>query len=96
MGQAERTFGIRDAAGRQASGRAAKGFFMTFMTGKPSAQPRRLSDLVADFRDDESGSTAIEYSLIVGLIFLVIVAAVTNFANTTSDMYDDISTNLAN
>jgi pilus assembly protein Flp/PilA len=96
MGQAERTFGIRDAAGRQASGRAAKGFFMTFMTGKLSAQPCRLSDRIADFCDDESGSTAIEYSLIVGMIFLVIVAAVTNMANSTSVMYDDISTNLAN
>ncbi len=96
MGQAERTFGIRDAAGRQASGRAAKGFFMTFMTGKLSAQPCRLPDRIADFCDDESGSTAIEYSLIVALIFLVIAAAVTNFANTTSDMYDDISTNLVN
>ncbi len=31
---------------------------------------------------DESGATAIEYGLIVSLIFLVIVAAVTNFSTT--------------
>ena len=30
---------------------------------------------------DESGATAIEYGLIVSLIFLVIVGAVTNFAS---------------
>ncbi len=69
---------------------------MTFMTRKLSAQPGRLSDIVAGFRGDENGSTAIEYSLIVGLIFLVIVAAVTSFAGSTSQMYGDISTNLGN
>ncbi len=67
---------------------------MNVLTGKLSAQPSRLSDRVADFRNDESGATAIEYSLIVALIFLVIVAAVTNYTNSTSEMYEDISTNL--
>jgi pilus assembly protein Flp/PilA len=66
------------------------------MTGKLNALPGRVSDMVADFHDDDNGSTAIEYSLIVGLIFLVIVAAVTSFANTTSDMYGDISSSLGN
>jgi len=69
---------------------------MTFMIEKLSALPERASNMVADFHDDENGSTAIEYSLIVGLIFLVIVAAVTSFANTTSDMYGDISSGLGN
>ncbi len=67
---------------------------MTFTTEKLSAQPSRISNMVADFRDDDSGATAIEYSLIVALIFLVIVAAVTNYTNSTSEMYDDISANL--
>jgi pilus assembly protein Flp/PilA len=96
MGQAERTFGLRDAAGRQAAGCAAKGFFMTFLTGKLSAHPSPLSDILADFRDDDSGATVIEYALIVALIFLAIVAAVTNYTNSTSQMYNDISTNLTN
>jgi pilus assembly protein Flp/PilA len=69
---------------------------MTVLTGKLSAQPSCISDMVADFCNDESGSTAIEYSLIVALIFLAIVAAVTNFADSTSEMYDDISSNLVN
>ncbi len=69
---------------------------MTVLTGKLSPQPSRLSDMVADFRNDENGATAIEYSLIVALIFLVIVAAVTNYTNSTSEMYDDISANLTN
>lgn len=42
------------------------------------------------FRSEESGATAIEYSLIVGLIFLAIVASVRNFSNTTSDVYGEI------
>jgi pilus assembly protein Flp/PilA len=36
--------------------------------------------LALSFATDESGATAIEYGLIVSLIFLVIVAAVTNFS----------------
>ena len=38
--------------------------------------------LALSFAADESGATAIEYGLIVSLIFLVIVAAVTNFSTT--------------
>jgi pilus assembly protein Flp/PilA len=36
--------------------------------------------LALSFAADESGATAIEYGLIVSLIFLVIVSAVTNFS----------------
>lgn len=38
------------------------------------------------FLTDESGATAIEYGLIVSLIFLVIVTAMTSFGNNTSSM----------
>jgi pilus assembly protein Flp/PilA len=40
---------------------------------------------------DESGATAIEYGLIVALIFLVAVSAITSFANNTTAMYNTIS-----
>jgi len=69
---------------------------MTYTNGIFTAQLGRLSHVIAGFRDDDSGATAIEYSLIVGLIFLVIVAAVTNYTNSTSAMYENISTNLTN
>lgn len=43
------------------------------------------------FLADEHGATAIEYALIASLIFLAIVAAVSNFANKTTSMFDDIA-----
>lgn len=46
------------------------------------------------FADDERGATAIEYSLIVSLIFLAIVGAVKAYVNSTSEMYSEISSTL--
>ena len=43
------------------------------------------------FVRDESGATAIEYGLIVSLIFLAIVGAVKGYVNSTSEMYSEIS-----
>lgn len=40
---------------------------------------------------DERGATAIEYGLIVALIFLAIIGAVNNFTNETTAMYSEIS-----
>ena len=65
----------------------------------------RRAVLTADFRRqaiagarrfaaDEDGATAIEYSLIVALIFLAIVGAVRSFADSTNDMYSEISSTL--
>ena len=47
------------------------------------------------FRHNESGATSIEYSLIVSLIFLAIIAAVRQFTNSTSDMYGTIEDAMA-
>ena len=44
------------------------------------------------FRRDDSGATALEYGLILALIFLVILTGVTAFGDATSTMYEDIST----
>ena len=49
---------------------------------------RRLFEL----RKDERGATAVEYGLILALIFLAMVGAVATFANTTTTMWNDVST----
>lgn len=51
---------------------------------------RRLAGVVHAFRRDENGATAIEYSLIIGLIFLTVIAAIRNYTDTTSDLYGEI------
>ncbi len=40
------------------------------------------------FCRDERGATAVEYGLIIALIFLVIVGAVTNFATKATTVID--------
>ena len=49
-----------------------------------------VSERFKSFQSDESGSTAIEYGLIVSLIFLAIVASVRAFTNSASEMYGTI------
>jgi pilus assembly protein Flp/PilA len=57
---------------------------------------RKLKTTLGAFAADESGATAIEYGLIVSLIFLAIVTSVNVFANNTGEMYSEISSALAN
>jgi pilus assembly protein Flp/PilA len=51
-----------------------------------------MRNLFKNFIANESGATAIEYGLIVGLIFLVIVGAVSLFASKSTGTFDKIST----
>ena len=44
------------------------------------------------FARNVSGATAVEYGLIVSLIFLVILGAVTTFGSKSTGMYNAIST----
>jgi pilus assembly protein Flp/PilA len=44
------------------------------------------------FARNSSGATAVEYGLIVSLIFLVILGAVTTFGTKSTGMYNSIST----
>ncbi len=67
---------------------------MTAVRAKFTASRHCLSRLAVAFRDDEGGASAIEYTLIAGLIFLAIVAAVNSYANTTSDVYGEIDSSL--
>ena len=46
---------------------------------------------LAPFLRNDSGATAIEYALIVGLIFLAIVTAVTSYTQNTNLLYQHIS-----
>lgn len=47
-----------------------------------------MRDLIARFLRNESGATALEYGLIISLIFLVIVSAVTAFGKTATDIFN--------
>ena len=47
------------------------------------------------FWTDETGATAIEYGLICGLIFVVIVTSVTTFGNLTTALINRISNTIA-
>lgn len=55
---------------------------------------KSLGGLFARFATDEDGATAIEYGLIVSLIFLAIVAAVTSYTEETKLLYSEIESNL--
>ena len=68
--------------------------------GLPDAAGRRAAGCLAagprlrDFTADQAGATAIEYGLIVSLIFLVILGAVTAFGNNATNMYNTISSTI--
>ena len=53
-----------------------------------------MGSLFRRFLVDERGATAIEYGLIVALIFLVIVTAVTLFSDRATAMFTYISTTI--
>ena len=54
-----------------------------------------MTTLLRRFLTDERGATAIEYALIVAMIFLVIVSAVSLFASKATGTFDRVSTAVA-
>ena len=50
-----------------------------------------MTTLIRRFLKEDSGATAIEYGLIVGMIFLVIVSAVSLFAGKATGTFDKVS-----
>jgi pilus assembly protein Flp/PilA len=54
-----------------------------------------LLSLAIELRDDRSGATAIEYSLLAALIALVIIGAVTSLGQTLDTLYPRIESYLA-
>jgi len=63
---------------------------MMSMTVNMSSLRMRALLLTKRFRDDESGATAIEYGLIVSLIFLAIIAAMKSVGASNNEMYTEI------
>jgi pilus assembly protein Flp/PilA len=55
-----------------------------------------LKTFFGRFARDERGATAIEYGLIVSLIFLAITAAVNGYTEETKNLYSDIQSALVN
>ena len=59
-----------------------------------SARRLAAGSRLKTFARDKSGATAVEYGLIVSLIFLVILSAVTAFGTKSTNMYNTISTTI--
>ncbi len=53
-----------------------------------------MSKVFKRLTKDESGATAIEYGLIIALIFLVALSAITSFGTSMSTMYNVISSTI--
>jgi len=53
-----------------------------------TSSARFLSRFLPRFWRNDSGATALEYGLIISLIFLVIVSAVTAFGNKATDIFN--------
>jgi pilus assembly protein Flp/PilA len=51
---------------------------------------KNLNRLLRGFLRDDSGATAIEYGLIVALVFLAVITSVNTFADNTNEMYSEI------
>jgi pilus assembly protein Flp/PilA len=64
--------------------------FNAQMTRLGVALHRKIAALV----EDEKGATAVEYGLIVGLIAVVIIAAVTLLGTNLQGFFDDINDKL--
>jgi pilus assembly protein Flp/PilA len=52
----------------------------------------RLLSIFRELRADIRGATAIEYGLILAMVFLAMVGAVQAFGIEVTDMYDHVST----
>lgn len=55
-----------------------------------------MTRLLKHLRDDERGATAIEYALIISLIFLAMAGALANVADTTTNMWNNVSSEVKN
>ncbi|KAB2672126.1 Flp family type IVb pilin [Ochrobactrum sp. LMG 5442] len=51
-----------------------------------------MTKLIARFRKNESGATAIEYGLIAALIAVVIITATTELGTSIKEKFEDIQT----
>ena len=54
-----------------------------------------MLDLIRSISRCEQGATAVEYGLIVSLVVIAMTAALTNVADSTTNMWGDISVKAA-
>ncbi len=55
---------------------------------------KSIADKVTRFLLSEDGPTAVEYAVILGLIFLVVLAAINSVGLATSGSFDDSSNSI--
>ena len=54
----------------------------------------KLSTFLNKLERDASGATAVEYGLILALVFLAMVGAVQGFGDAATDMWNNVSTKM--
>jgi pilus assembly protein Flp/PilA len=72
-------------------GRAQKSRSQAVFDGKTKMPMRNLFKRIAS---DISGATAVEYGLILALVFLAMLAAVQNFGRASTDMWGNVATKI--
>ena len=50
-----------------------------------------MVQFLENLKNDDQGATAVEYGLIIALIFLAMIGGVTTFGETTISMWNNIS-----
>ena len=53
-----------------------------------------MLDSILKFLRSEEGPTAVEYSVMLGLILLVVIGSISYFGTVVSDSYEDSSTKI--
>ncbi|MEQ1649865.1 MAG: Flp family type IVb pilin [Hyphomicrobiaceae bacterium] len=66
------------------------------VTTQIAKRPSRVSTLIANWRTNTKGSTAIEYSLIAALIAIGIIGGVTNLAGSATTGWNGIANKAGN
>jgi pilus assembly protein Flp/PilA len=73
----------------------ARHIYQAGLHGRSNGRGRSsMQALLRNFIDNESGATAIEYALIAGLIFLVIIPGVTKVGTKLTNTFGEVSSNL--
>jgi len=54
----------------------------------------KANKLLKAILEDRSGATAVEYGLILALIVLAMISALNTFANSTINMWNNVSTQM--
>lgn len=61
----------------------------------PTGEQMKLSKFLTNLGRDASGATAVEYGLILALVFLAMLGAVQSFGDASSQMWTKVATDMA-